>query len=541
MQVKGILLACAASAMALQQAALGDELDRLVEEVAPPARYAEYTPQFRVEPVVFRHVWYKRGGGGVELNEGQRQVIYDGTRPVGFVTGLCKGYGGGGFEIWTSHPGLDVSERITPRYWEQTAQIGISSGLPAPFGGAKSADEVEFDLGDGGETLKWSEHYCWRPDGKTKGLDATVRIEYTLRVDPVLGYVVEQRMDVRSNRRPSVEDAPEGGLCRMSTGCFFPRGLQNTWPDQYTYGLTVYTPAADDKHGGGERFAWFYNSGAFIEQIRHGRHYQARGDGLIGYLKDVSGWGFVETTPRTDRAIGCKTCPAYGEIFNGGHYVPEKRNDGEGWHVALSRRAAGVPPEMIEHITKVGKLRDAGGSKAIQVRMAEDFEDQPLPYATAERGIKYEPRCPGYRCEISEEEASSGQRSLLVHGVSEANAREYKVGKEHPPIRWRSWRRKYRVSCRIKVVGEGTRAFVTVREQWPDDFVKHRDGIGRTPFVEGGEGWRLVSDEFRSWQQGGSVALGFICIGPGKAYFDEFRLEEIDATPQEFEEQGDGE
>lgn len=87
--------------------------------------------------------------------------------------------------------------------------------------------------------------------------------------------------------------------------------------------------------------------------------------------------------------------------------------------------------------------------------------------------------------------------------------------------------RRYRLSCWVKVAGADTQALVA----------HHRSGIlqsegskpvgrYRTESVLAGE-WQKVAYDFTADPHGEPISLGFVCLGPGKAWFDDFSLREM--------------
>jgi len=104
---------------------------------------------------------------------------------------------------------------------------------------------------------------------------------------------------------------------------------------------------------------------------------------------------------------------------------------------------------------------------------------------------------------------------------------------------------RYRMECWIKVEGRDTEAFVsnysagltqtnrivhpyyhTRSEEAPISQYINPIGRYRTPSVREGD-WKHVSIEFKTEPTGQALMLGFVCLGRGKAYFDDFRLTEI--------------
>jgi len=284
-----------------------------------------------------------------------------------------------------------------------------------------------------------------------------------------------------------------------------------------------------------------------IESIRHKSirlgqddlfrdgHYNVRPGGFYGYLKyrnDPLSFGYVETVPSGARYNTCATCPAYGEVFNGSMLAPAPQ-DGGVHRGRMARRAVGLPPEIADHIMKIGILPKAATQhgKKIQIRLyGEDFEIQPMTLHNPHRGV-----CLQYG-KISEERAHSGKRSLLIAGRPADKLRHNT--KEEPPFRFRRERR-YKMSYWVYVEGKDTEAFAAtyydgmvpagkkVKSPFYGEGIIDPVGRWRTPPAYATGKWQFIEQEFQSPKTGQGIHMNFCVIGPGRAFFDDYKLEEL--------------
>lgn len=317
-------------------------------------------------------------------------------------------------------------------------------------------------------------------------------------------------------------------------GLFFGFGAVNPWPGEATYQQGFFTPGRSyrvDRQTGkgwsdGCRFATFWTTGPSIEGIRHGWHPLVRPEGLMGYVGGRDGWGVGLTSVPADSDHLCKICPAWAEFHVIGPPIPQKADNDGYWRVSYRRRMVGLPPEVQELIRKEAKLIDFGGQQALMIRLdGEDFEDQPLPLATPQRGMRFVDRL----VKLTEERAHSGKKAIVMQGIGPQGLKKVqeRLYNEHPQCR-SDLNTKYRLECWAFADGPDTEAFVIARQAGPPDgsFYLQKESIGshRTDSARSGEGWKKVAMEFNSGPRGGVLSLGFAVVGPGKGYFGDFRM-----------------
>jgi hypothetical protein len=191
---------------------------------------------------------------------------------------------------------------------------------------------------------------------------------------------------------------------------------------------------------------------------------------------------------------------------------------------------AGLPPEIQDYIRAHAKVLFED-KKCLAIRIdGEDFEDQPLPLATPLRTMRFEGRGPV----LSRERAHSGTQSLVVQGIQREDLAKLNLHCEHPAVCFDP-NHKYRLECWIYVEGAKTEAFVIGANELliadPRTFADEETiGKTRTPSVKKPGEWQKVTLEFTAEPWGGILALNFVALGPGKAYFDDFRIVKL-ATP----------
>ena len=184
---------------------------------------------------------------------------------------------------------------------------------------------------------------------------------------------------------------------------------------------------------------------------------------------------------------------------------------------------AGLPPEIQEHIRKNATVLFQD-RKCLAIRLEEDFEDQPLSYATPYRTLRFV----GRGVSLTSERAHSGKQAIVTKGIKPEDLSKVDLHEEHPPVCFDP-NRRYRLECWIFVEGEDTEAFVigaSELEIKDKTVFAKEDTIGktRTASVKKPGEWQKVSYEFTAPAYGGLLSLNFVALGPGKAYFDDFKI-----------------
>ena len=541
-------------------------IDELVGAVNPPARFKKHRPDFRIQPVTFRYWSSKNDLELARMKRADREklpgccyfldtrhMLMDGDRYVGTISAR-------GIKLFITNPDEDANSVVAPGnwiggmgHWHQQFGVDFPWG-PDPRPVQDQARPASLSV-IGGDTIRM--YRCLPRDVKTDGKSVVLRwqVERTedlaaaqaehrveIRVDPVLGYVVEHTVEYEINE--PTRDRNGRPVFRVDYGSLFPWGHTSPWPRFWksTFDWSFYTPAMKDG-AAGKPFAMYRNNGASIHGIRARRpqrHLWVAGNGLQGYLGNNSGWGLALT--RTDSAIPihAAVCPAYGEYYVSGPLPVHP--DKDGFHrVRTTRRVTGLPPEICRHIMSNANSVFGRNDRALQIRLdGEGFEGQPLPLTTPHRGIRYHwPALPG---RLTTEHARSGKQSLAVKGFPRKHLTDGRFpstpSAEAPPASIHHAR--YKLECWVKVVGEDTEAFIatygpgfSTREKvgnpWhvkrPREEPKEVNPTGRwrTPSVGPGD-WSKITMLFEGPRWGRRLVLGFAAIGPGTAYFDDFSI-----------------
>ena len=374
-----------------------DEIDRLLAEVKPPARFKDYKPNFCMKEFQFKHWRYDRQPDGTvndKFHVDRRQVVMDGERMVGWWhTHEGNPGGASGAFVLNVNPAYDVSKRADPEHWWHNPRYGVHTGIDQSLG---NWDELSQQVFGGGETIGFRCRWVWKPDGKIKGQRGEALGTSTIRVDAYLGYVLDMVLEYKFKPWPRIGEGRNSQPLSGIGGCMFAQYPQNPWPDEHNYGLCVFTPPLDPEHPWisgnrterltpGKRFVIYNWNGASVESTRGYRHNAVRTDGFLGYLRDENGWGFVETLGGDGRMIISAQCPAWAEM-GVISLVPEAlKPDADGFYRGrVVRRAVGLPPEICDHIVRNAHIRGEK-DRSIQVRLPfEDFEGQAFHAAAFE-------------------------------------------------------------------------------------------------------------------------------------------------------------
>ena len=530
----GCVVAAALAAGAARAAE--DELDALLKEAGPPPRFAGHKPDFRVEKARFKWTALRtnRGQGpavACDLAE-ERRVLYDGPRLIGYLS-LEHSRLWGHVRLFTMDPAHVPP--VEPARWSESSDfrsyhqdVGDALTMVAVWG---EADETRTEVSGGGPTLTIVRTDRFRPDGREPGRDSLAVHTARLRVDPQLGYVVDHRLDWRTNRVPL--NARTGGPhTHLSGGDLWGWGVVNPWPGEGTYAQGFFSPgrtyrAARDGTPWAEpgAFAFYQMNGPTIEAIRHGWHPVVRPGGLVGYLDGPHGWGVCLTVVGTDE-VRAAVCPAWGEFHLGGPAIPERPDADGSYRVSYARRLAGLPPEVQSLIRRRGR-RLFEDRRCLAIRLdGEDFEDQPLSFAAPVRCVRFV----GRGVSLSTDRARSGRQAIVAQGRRPEDLANLDLANEHPPVCFVP-RARYRLECWAWVEDPDTEAFVIARQTPipdPSIYLKEESiGTYRTASVKAGPGWQRLGMEFEAPGWGGLLSLGFVALGPGRAYFDDLRIRRV--------------
>jgi len=371
-----------------------DEVHALVEEVGPPARFADHVPEFTVESRDYTF-----------LHKGDREVtwgfyvIKDGDRHVALIP--RPGFHSGTIYVLDFNPETAPTEIDVPsERWHIDTSIGseLPTGAFVPDG--VNADESTYTFENHGDRLvlrrtfdgegsfnRWAHR-----DKKEQRLVVDNRFE--LSCDPIHGYVVEGTYDVRAERIPAKFE-----FASMATS-----GRYSLWPGTETVYRAVSCPV------GSKGYQGYYLNLAAIAQA--GGSQSCRDGGFAGYLNDRSGWSPVLTTSGHEAKL--VVCNVHADLdFVSGLGQIEPGDEGLR-HVVHHHRLLALPPEITKEVWGEMEVMHADKRKVqIRIGVLEDFEEQPLPYTTRVRGLTWSKESGG---PALADEGHSGERSMIVRG-----------------------------------------------------------------------------------------------------------------------------
>jgi hypothetical protein len=226
---------------AVAAAAPADDLDRLLEEVKPPARFAALRPDFRMRDVVFRSV----SGKGAHA----KRAIFDGDRLIGYLRGEESRLWGQ-VRLFSMYPRHEAV--VDPEHWADATHFrssvrdyGDELTLVAARG---RSDETRTEVRGGGRTITFVRTDTWRPDGEGDGRTARAVHTVVLRLDPQLGYVLEHTLDWQTDRLP-VSGRTGRPIERISGGDLWGWSVVNPWPGEGTYAQGFFSPSPAYRKG----------------------------------------------------------------------------------------------------------------------------------------------------------------------------------------------------------------------------------------------------------------------------------------------------
>jgi hypothetical protein len=490
-------------------AAAGDEVDDLVRKLSVPARFAKHTPDFSVEKREFAF----QGPKGPYRQT--MHVIRDGDRTVALYSARPQ------IDLITHDPAKAPRKLVMPVRYHNATFLGTrvtTLGWVDRWG--VSGDEHGFAFSGGGKTLTFREWQRWKPGGKLGRTGESVHT-FTLRCDSVLGYAIDIDCRFAADKLPTGrrgEVAKGFELINMLSG-----RMSDVWPGRWRYDRTVYCPGPGDTFAGHRYFGWWNNCVA-ADRSDGGhrgeghRRVHCRPGGFVAFLADADGWGpaLVRTG---DYTFELRTCNVWQDQHNIVHFP--KRPDRDGFHRMNPKfLLVFLPPEVTAHVLKAAKMDDFDGARAVMVRIGvtEDFEDQPLPLTTPIRGAY------GYGLRATSEAARSGTKSLLVKGTKDPKTRGGFLFLPQIPLDAGS---TYQLEAFCRVVGEGTEACITgdLYEHTPH----HPQRLLRqqTNSATSGGDWQRIGLTFRTERFDPYIDLRFRVVGPGRAFFDDFRLVKV--------------
>ncbi len=473
-----------------------DPVDDLRAKLAPPARFADHEPRWKVEKRVHTFQHYNR-----ETKEPFWHIL-DGDRTVAVMP--LEGFHSGTIYVQDFRPGQAPRKVAMPtERWHIDTAVGselrTNNFIPGAFGATDASygwtvDGARLVLVRAfqGETKfnRWA-HRTKKP----VQVDATNTI--VLKVDPVLGYVVDATYDIRT-------DPPPG---RYEFSSAATSGRYGLWPGDATCQRIAIVPPE------GGLVGYATNHGATKQ---HGGNMRCADGGFVAFLDEDSGWSPAWTIEGGEARL--TVCGAHTDH----DFVLAWPKDEAGalakhWVVRMRMRA--LPPELTNHVWKEMNLLHKGETKLmIRLGVVEDFEAQPLPIDRRWRGMIW-------GGELVEDEAHSGSKSLRFTGA---------CGHGDPQLVLEPSAR-YRLEGWLKVEGpEGSEAHLVGRYyEWTPHNPERIGEPLRSERVKAGAGWTHVSVEFVTPAWGPFIDVKFVASEGATAWLDDFRfgLVEGDGPP----------
>ncbi len=395
----------AVTAQALPQ----DEVEQLLTEIDPPARFADHSPVFTVER---RRLRFHQADGSVE--EKTWRVIRDGRRYVALLTG-------GAFHLLAFQPDQAPTELVMPTgRWHIDTMLGtlMSTGAFFPGQAVREDDIANVEhrdelTGEGTGRLVLTRRFKGarpirrrRPNrkrGQSKYETITQRLDTTntfvLRCDPVTGYTIEATFD-------NAVDPPPN---RKQYVNLMTQGTYALWPGEASSARSVIARKGHDGYQG------YANNLQAFDLCDNDRPL-IRDAGFAAYLRGPDQWGTAMTIQGADAQM--IVCNAHADIDFMVHWPKDLPVNDEGLRrLVIRHRLVALPPELAGHVWDKMDVRFRN-KETVTIRMGrrEDFEDQPIPADTPVRGI-----ISTSGLKLATDVGRSGSRSLLVRGTAWPN------------------------------------------------------------------------------------------------------------------------
>ncbi len=547
MRIVSAVLAVSAVLVGGVSGVVADEVDELVKKLDPKERFADHTPNWRVETRQFR---FHHAGGKVVKKVWR--VVMDGNKHVAMLrTGDIQ------LLAFTPDSARTKLNMPTGRYHLDTFMGPMIS--TNQFIQKKVYYTLQGDL-DVNDTDTWE-----RDDKagtltlvrSTKTDDRHVVNRFTFSVDPVFGYRIDGRYRAVFSSRPKK---------RTFGGWAFCPGNYPPWKKDAIYDRTVYCP------GGGrtDYVGWANNLINMDRADADGDKFTWRDGGFIAYLNPRTGWSPVRTREDGCPDVRMRLCNAHNDFHIHIPFPEKLPTDDQGRPVFTAHhRLMAIPPELTQHVWDSVKLIGQKQSGLImKIGETETFENQPVALTEPARGIVWTSHHPP----VSEKYARSGKKSIIIQGrqwpnlpqvglfrnskyvleayvkvepwtdeelgkakAKDARRREKlkKKGKELPPeIDWDS----------VKPTAYITADYYEWSPHSGKMLKKHRTNTATADK----DGWQRIAVELDTPQWDPFVNITFHC-DHGKAYMDDFALKLVKngnttqegLTPEQIEARGE--
>ncbi len=535
-----------------------DELDALLAEVKPPARFASHKPRFSVTEGEHTFI----GKDGPET--WKFCFLKDGDRFIGYMP--KSGFHGGTIYLLSHDPAAAVTAVPLPgeRFHIDSAHgIAFRADQFTPDeNGSKqwnvkdqSAWTVEADGAELLLTRKFTGKHVFRkwehssPKGDKEGIAVDHVGTFRLRCHPQYGYTIDAEWRT--------------GLKPVITGQYvslMPPSLSNPWMGEVLHQRVALCSAKEPGWTG------HANNHYAIDVCDSDRElWTLRDGGFVTYLDRKQGWSWTQTLAGGAAALGVCNVHADQDLCVQWPKDLKPADNGLTYHTVRVRQMR-LPPEMTQRIWDGMKLRWTDAPIVVlPLGKVCDFEDQPLTSGVNAIGLTF---VKGAVPPIATDVGHSGKRSMVVKGLVWPNLPQAVL---KPKVRYRleGWylvkeataddraalkaaflakAEKDRKSYDAKVAkaakdgkpapapwvepvwqepGPAAASISADFYQWSPhnagDFTL-RQGTGE---VKAGPDWQQVWIEFDSPAWGPFADVRFTCSNGGTAYLDDFCLREV--------------
>ncbi len=373
-----------------------DEIDDLAKQIDPPARFRDHKANLRAEKrtFLFNQV------SGPEKKEWW--VVLDGDKYVAL-------HRGGDFNLIALTPEFarTTLDMPTGRYHLDN-QLGPTLCTHQFTTPVKMHGSIQLtDVGGVTDT--------WVGGGRSLTLARSFRTEaqvtehrFVISVDPVFGYRIDGRYDVRFKFPPAET---------KWIGPTFCPGCHPAWPKYRLYDRTVHCPPGSGYRG-------WANNLLCMDRCDGDKARNAwRDGGFIAYLNPRTGWSVCRT-----RVDGCgdtpplSVCNAHNDFHVYMNMPKELPKDANGWYrFQPVHRLLALPPEMTRYVwDRIDLIQKGVKDVFLYIGEPTNFDDQPRELTDPVRGLCWTSGGPS----VTTEAARSGKQSLLLKGTTWPNLPE---------------------------------------------------------------------------------------------------------------------
>jgi hypothetical protein len=480
----------------------GVALDSLLINSMIQDQFGGFSPSFHIEKRNFNFT----GPNGVYTET--LYVIMDRDRYVALYKSGEKPF----LDVFAHNPYEAPDTLIMPVRYHNATLLGTRLTTTNWYDKwAISGDEHSYSFSNGGDSLTLSETQRWHKTG-VYNRDGYSAHTFTFKCDPKLGYVVDMEFALETD--DSTNTNPE--FINL-----MPRDVVNPWPGKNRYHYTIYTPTSKKGYFG---YANNLHAGNISDEKKTdwGKGFEVRSGGFIGMLEQNA---YSPVLFRNgDHRFVHRTCDAWLDQHN--HILlPPKGPDG--YHrINAKFLFCYLPPSASNYVLETSKIDDFEGKRATMIRLGitESYEDQPLPMTSTSIGLTKGFWQPDF--EITDKIAYSGQKSMIIEGISKEEAQKPQTNFIRYPQVILKPDTKYSIKAMVKVEGRNTEAFITgaLYEWTPYDTTRiKRFQTDKSDSKE----WADVQMTFTTPAYDPFIDVRFMVIGTGKAYFDDFEFVEL--------------